>query len=101
MDLLRASIIFAGAGLDSSLKQLIRDSTWALTHTDELTGRKLRDFTTRFLADGEHGVSPKRLAEILRAGGSVLPREKIVERYVFQRHDCVDNRSTNRCPVDD
>lgn len=82
-DQLRAAIIFAGAGLDSSLKQLLRDATWDVIHVDAAAERKLSDFTVRFLSAGEPGVSPKRLARILLAEGPVLPRETIVEEYVY------------------
>ena len=83
-DLLRTAIVFAGAGLDSSLKQLIRDALFALIHVNEDADEKLTRFTERYLSEGDIGVNPKRLAKILLKGGLALPREAIIAEYISE-----------------
>lgn len=46
-DLLRASLVFAGAGLDSMLKQLIRETIKQLADKDERVRRELTTFVQR------------------------------------------------------
>lgn len=77
-DLLRAAILFAGAGLDAALKQLIRDALPYLLDSNIDAQRRFERFTARAVADGEH-VSRSRLARYLSA---VDPRAALVSSYV-------------------
>lgn len=81
-DQLRAVVIFAGAGLDAVLKQLLRDMIFVMTHADASANDKLNAFTVRYLSEGELGVNPKRLARLLLTPGLSLPRESIIEEYI-------------------
>ena len=81
-DQLRSAVIFAGAGLDTSLKQLLRDATFAITSMDSAANTKLHRFAVRYLSEGEIGVNPTRLARILLTPGLTLPRETLIEEYI-------------------
>lgn len=80
-DLLRSAVMFAGAGIDSTLKQLIRDTALSITSAHAGADKKLHDFATNFLSEGEIGVNPKRLASVLLAGELALPREALIAEY--------------------
>ncbi|MFJ3385958.1 MULTISPECIES: hypothetical protein [unclassified Curtobacterium] len=62
VDLLRAAIVFAGAGLDAVLKQLVRDALTALLESHPATKTSLN----RFVAEMVRG-EPKRAQRILGA----------------------------------
>lgn len=80
-DLLRSAIVFAGAGLDASLKQLIRD---ALEHLigdvgSTLAEEKFHDFVARAVIPGAQ--PPNVLIKVLTSRVST-PREALVELYI-------------------
>src|SRR5271154_1117008 len=50
-DLLRAMVLFAGAGLDSTVKQLIRDSLPAIIDHDEGATVQFKDYIDKRLRD--------------------------------------------------
>lgn len=87
MDLLRAMLVFAGAGLDSMLKQLIRNALPALSRVDEKVAEGFKTFATRRLRpsqpDGEDDTGHKLLAAAIISDS---PRETILEAYV---HDLI------------
>ena len=76
-DLLRAMLVFACAGLDASMKTLIRDALPTLTDHHAEVSSRLKDFTVQFLSSGS-GVSTKSLAMILNhslhSDRSICPR---------------------------
>jgi len=84
-DLLRAMLVFSCAGLDSLLKQLIRDSIRSLAAIDSSVQAELEKFADRQIRgeitpDGaETARGRKFLAKILV---SPAPQEKIIEEYV-------------------
>jgi hypothetical protein len=93
-DLLRAMLVFAAAGLDSLLKQLIRDALHTLTEKDEAVQRELEMYVTRRIRDDklsgdgqasspDETASSKRrpsfLARVLAANDS---RKRITEEYI-------------------
>jgi hypothetical protein len=51
-DLLRAAIVFTGAGLDATLKQLIRDTLPTLLESNQQAHEKFERFTTERLGTG-------------------------------------------------
>lgn len=63
-DILRAAITFAGAGLDASLKQLIRDTIRPLIKTNTSCRTKFHEFVDRHLASGE-ALHRKHLRAVL------------------------------------
>jgi hypothetical protein len=63
-DILRAAITFAGAGLDASLKQLIRDTIRPLIEINTSCLTKYHEFVDRHLASGE-AVHRKHLRTVL------------------------------------
>jgi len=80
-DLLRAAVVFAGAGLDSCLKHLIRDSMRSLIDRDEAVHGELEKFTQRTIrgtADAAE-VNTRTLASLLV---SKTPREDIIDLYI-------------------
>jgi hypothetical protein len=77
-DLLRAMVLFAGAGLDSMAKQLIRDALPAIIERDEGATVQFKDYIERRLRDVE-GSSRRFLADIL---GDRNPRELLFSRLV-------------------
>jgi hypothetical protein len=78
-DMLRAMLIFAGAGLDSAIKQLIRDALPSIMETNELAGAKLLAFTENALAPTANPASERSLARYLTSSN---PRQAILDDYV-------------------
>lgn len=82
-DLLRAILVFAGSGLDSMLKQLIRDCLPSLAACDAAVQKKLEEFALRRLkaatSEAPDLAGTKLLAAVLAAES---PRSKLIEAYV-------------------
>lgn len=83
-DLLRAMVVFAGAGLDSCLKQLVRDTLGALASSDPAVQRELETFVVRSLRSGALGGQAEStgrefLARILVAA---KPQMQVAEEYI-------------------
>lgn len=82
-DLLRSMVVICGAGLDSMMKQLIRDCLPGLIGQEGLVSEEFRKYVERRLraTDGEgDGESPHRL--LARALTSGDPRSELIEGYV-------------------
>jgi hypothetical protein len=79
-DLLRAAIVFTGAGLDATLKQLIRDTLPTLLETSEQAHDKFESFAADRLGTGE--IADTRM--IARYLTSPDPRARLIEDYVFE-----------------
>ena len=83
-DLLRAALVFAAAGLDSSLKELLRATTRPLAGIDRQVQTEFETFVQRQLrGDTEETESPtgyKFLATIL---SSPSPQGKLLDEYVL------------------
>jgi len=82
-DLLRASLVFAAAGLDSMLKELIRDTIKKLAETDSKVQTELEKFVQRQIRgdseDPETVSGHKFLASVLLAAS---PQDRIIEGYI-------------------
>ena len=78
-DLLRAAIIFTGAGLDATLKQLIRDTLPTLLGTNDLAHDKFETFAADRLGTGE--LADTRA--IARSLTSHDPRGRLIEDYIY------------------
>jgi len=82
-DLLRASLVFAAAGLDSMLKQLIRETIKQLAEKDAEVQNELETFVQRQIRgdseDAETISGYKFLASVLVA---VSQQDRIIEEYI-------------------
>jgi hypothetical protein len=78
-DLLRAAVVFTGAGLDSTLKQLIRDTLPALLEVSDQAHTKLEGFAAEQLGTGEIADT----SMIARYLTSASPRERLIEDYIY------------------
>lgn len=78
-DLLRAAIIFTGAGLDATLKQLIRDALPRLLETSEQAQAKFEAFAREELGTAE--IADARA--IARYLTSANPRDRLIEDYIY------------------
>lgn len=78
-DLLRAAIVFAGAGLDATLKQLIRDTLPLLLEENRQAQEKFQEFVREQITKGD-AAHPEMIARYLSA---VTPRDSLIEDYVF------------------
>lgn len=82
-DILRASVVFAAAGLDAVAKQLIRDAVPALLDSDPKVLDGLETFVSRRIRgedeEGEGFTRARFLARLLTAKSS---REQVIEEYV-------------------
>lgn len=82
-DLTRASLVFAAAGLDSALKQLIRDALPDLVRKDPAVREGLETFVQRQIrpdsADGEATYGRKFLARILTSENQL---DQLIEEYI-------------------
>lgn len=83
-DLLRAALVFAAAGLDSTLKELIKGSLRTLSKNDTSVQDQLEKFVQRKLRGDSNEASPaagnKFLASIL---ASAQPQERLLNEYVL------------------
>lgn len=63
-DVFRAAVVFAGAGVDTVLKEAVR--ACASIQIDATSGAsdKFKDWVTRYIQNG-HDLNPRRLAELL------------------------------------
>lgn len=78
-DILRAALALAGAGLDSSMKQLVRDVLPAVLEDTESAGwKELLDFATRQIGI-QQVVDPSRTAALLLASS---PRQVLIDGFV-------------------
>jgi hypothetical protein len=78
VDLLRVCIVFAGAGLDATLKRLVRDAVPSLAERNALAREKFEAFVVRRLG-GEQGIEAARLAPYLLSSN---PRARLIDDYV-------------------
>jgi hypothetical protein len=78
-DLLRAMLVFACAGVDASMKALIREALPVLADMNTDVQAKLDTFAAGYLSDAG-AVSPKALARVLGHAGS--PRQALVEEFI-------------------
>jgi hypothetical protein len=78
-DLLRAAVVFTGAGLDATLKQLIRDTLPTLLGISDQAQDKFEAFAAGQLGVGEI-VDTKMLARYLTSGD---PRKRLIEDYIY------------------
>jgi hypothetical protein len=67
VDLLRAAVVFAAAGLDATLKELIRTATVAIAAVNEDAGAKFAEFVDRYLGSANVAIDRKALTRILIA----------------------------------
>ncbi len=77
-DLLRAVLVFASAGLDSMVKQLVRDALDAVVHRDEGASAMFKQFIERRLGRGE-ALDKKFVAEVL---ADLEPRDRLIAELV-------------------
>jgi hypothetical protein len=77
-DLLRAMLLFASAGVDSLVKQLVRDALPAVLAHNAAAGEMFKTFVGRRLRSGDE-INTKLLADIL---GDQKPRERLVSLQV-------------------
>jgi hypothetical protein len=78
-DLLRAAIVFTGAGLDATLKQLIRDTLVALLERSAQAHDKFEAFAAQRLGTAE-AADPRMVARYLVVAD---PRGRLIEDYVY------------------
>ena len=79
-DLLRAAVVFAGAGLDATLKQLIRDTLPLLLDCNEQAHDKFETFAANRLRTGDT-ADAKVLARYLTSSD---PRGRLIEDYIHE-----------------
>ncbi len=77
-DLLRAAVLFGCAGLDATLKQVIRDALPGLLQVSGQAHEKFEIFVTQQISLGE-GADPAKIAKILT---SANPRADLIEQYI-------------------
>ena len=80
VDLLRAAVVFAGAGLDATLKQLIRDTLPLLLERNKQAHDKLETFAADRLRSGDTDDA-KVLARYMTSSD---PRGRLIEDYICE-----------------
>lgn len=81
-DSLRASVLFAGAGLDRALKRLAEDALPLLVGFDDEVNKKFQTFAERAITDSG-SVDPKQLVTLLLGQGA-SPRDTLVQRWTYE-----------------
>ncbi len=79
-DLLRAAVVFTGAGLDATLKQLIRDTLPHLLELSRQSHDKFESFAGDRLGTGEI-ADAKMIARYLTSSN---PRGRLIEDYIYE-----------------
>jgi hypothetical protein len=79
--LLRAGIVFACAGLDASLKQVIHDALPLLLEVKDESRKKFDRFAAEYVAPENDVVSPQRLVGLLTSSD---PRAALIDAHVYQ-----------------
>ena len=79
-DLLRAMLVMTGAGLDSALKQIIRDALPTILNTDEDAKKELVTFVARKLPS-DASADNKFLARVLAAKSQ---QTQVIDEYVYE-----------------
>lgn len=79
-DLLRTGILFAGAGLDSTLKQLVRDALDEVTRRSPVAEERLRDFAATAFQHRDLGVDTQVLATMF-ISDHPSPRAVLLDLY--------------------
>jgi len=82
IDMLRSAIVFSGAGLDASLKKLIKDTVRKIAVRNSRAKRKFLDFIDRHLAAADSPLNRKCLAEILVDGRGT--QAALLEHYEIE-----------------
>ena len=83
-DLIRASLTFAAAGLDSVIKELIKGAIRALAATDPEVQKGLEQYARRQLRDDTDGAFAKESASfIAKILVSPSPYEQLIENYTL------------------
>lgn len=65
VDMLRAAIVFAAAGLDATLKQLIRDALPQVATIDEGARERFRSFVETYIGSSDAVIDRKALSRVL------------------------------------
>jgi hypothetical protein len=78
-DLLRSLLIFAMAGLDASLKQLIRDAIPTLVTVSERSEERLEKFAVGRLEAGRTGLDSQFLVGLLRSPNA---HDALVQQFI-------------------
>ena len=73
--------MFAGAGLDAAVKQLIRDALPTIARTSDEADTKFRDFVEQRIRRGGEGLDHRMLVGVL-ASDAPSPRQALLELYV-------------------
>jgi len=79
IDLLRAAVVFAGAGLDATLKELIRGSIRSIAHSNQQAREKFESFIADHLGAPDARVERLTLARILVSPQGI--QEELFARY--------------------
>lgn len=83
-DALRSALLFAGAGLDFSLKALARNAVPLLVEFDEQAHEKFEKFATAAMTSRDsEGVDPAALVKLLLGKGEA-PKGILLERWVSE-----------------
>lgn len=87
VDSLRAALLFASAGLDTSLKRLVRHSIHDLVELDANVDTQFQKWATQRMSNGDGGiVDTKTLVQILLARGRT-PRDSLLSSWIYQLTD--------------
>jgi hypothetical protein len=81
-DLIRASLTFSAAGLDSVIKELIKGSIRALSEKDQEVRKGLEEYARRQLRlDKDGAIAKEGVNFIARLITSTMPYEELIENY--------------------
>jgi predicted ATP-dependent endonuclease of OLD family len=84
---LRAAILFAGAGLDRSLKSLVLTSIESLLSSDLSVRKRFTDFAAQAVTDRDtQSISPREFVTLFLQTG-VSPESVLRERWIRQLTD--------------
>lgn len=87
VDLLRSALLFASAGLDTSLKRLVKHGLPLLLDVDPRVESQFQKWAADAMSGGQNGgLDPKALVRVLMTKG-VSPRDSLLSSWIYELTD--------------
>lgn len=87
VDSLRAALLFASAGLDTSLKRLVRHALPQLASSDHNVQRHFRKWAEQRVGDSATGAVQAKELVLILLGEGASPRDVLMGRWVYELTD--------------
>ncbi|MCR6649936.1 MAG: hypothetical protein NVV70_18020 [Cellulomonas sp.] len=86
VDVLRSALVFASAGLDTSLKRLVKHALPMLVDADEVVEAQFQKWAAAKMSAENGGIDPKSLVRVLMTRGA-SPRDSLMNSWIYELTD--------------